>query len=136
MNTMEKINESVVTSLRSLGFIPEEVEGFGYQFEYEGMTLAFPIPDDDTGSVTLIVPDVFDITDSNRIAVIEAMIRLCTRLKYVQPHIVRGNEVWLNYQHYVGETAPSTDVIEHMIRVLLYAFSTFHKILNENESQN
>ena len=32
------IKENVLTALSALGFIPKEIEGFGYRFEYEGFT--------------------------------------------------------------------------------------------------
>ena len=35
------IKEQVVSALSALGFIPEEIEDFGYRFDYEGLTLIY-----------------------------------------------------------------------------------------------
>ena len=132
--------EKTLEALRTLGFIPEEIEDFGYRFEYEGLTLAYPVNKDDSNSITLMVPNVFDITDDNRAEVFTAMLRLCRKVKYVQPHIMHGDEssqVWLNYQHYLGEEGePTPELIEHMVRVLDYSTVTFHRIINGDDNED
>ncbi|MDE6332955.1 MAG: hypothetical protein K2L80_10215, partial [Muribaculaceae bacterium] len=91
------IKESVLTTLRTLGFIPEEIEGFGYRFEYEDLTVIYSADEDEAKCITLTVPYVFNISDDNRVAVLEAMAKLCGRMKYVQPVIMFQEQVWLNY---------------------------------------
>ena len=127
--------EIVLSALKALGFMPVEIEGIGYRFEYEGLNLLYPTGDDDSDYLTLVVPNIFDITDENRVEVLEAMTRLCGRMKYVQPSIVFGNQVWLNYHHYVGEGEATPDIIEHMVRVLDFATLTFHKIINGEDNE-
>ncbi len=129
------IKENVLTALSALGFIPEEIEGFGYRFEYEGLNLIYSIDDEDAKCVTFIAPNVFDISDGNRTAVLEAMSRLCGRLKFVQPHIFQ-NQVWLNYQHYVGENEVTPELVEHIIRVLAFSTISFHKIINGEDNDD
>lgn len=97
------IKEQVLKALSALGFISEEIEGFGYRFDYEGLTLIYSVDEEDSKCVTLIAPDVFDISDDNRTAVLEAMVKLCGKMKYVQPHIMFDNQVWLNYQYYTND---------------------------------
>ena len=130
------IKEHVLTALSALGFIPEEIVGFGYRFEYEGLTVVYSIDDEDAKCITLTAPDVFDISDDNRVAVLEAMARLCQKLKFVQPHIMFENQVWLNYQHYTGDNEVTAELIEHMIRVLAFSTITFHKIINGEDNDD
>lgn len=130
------IKEQVLSALGALGFIPEEIEEFGYRFDYEGLTLLYSTEDDDTKCVTLITPNIFEISDDSRAEVLEAMVKVCGRVKYVQPHIMFGNQVWINYQHHIGENEVTPDLIEHMIRVLSFATSTFHKILNGDDNDD
>lgn len=130
------IKEQVLSALGALGFIPEEIEDFGYRFYYEGLTLLYSTEDDDTKCVTLITPNIFEISDDSRSEVLEAMVKVCGRVKYVQPHIMFGNQVWINYQHHIGENEVTPDLIEHMIRVLSFATSTFHKILNGDDNDD
>lgn len=127
------IKEQVLSALSALGFIPDEIEGIGYRFEYEGLVFLYSIDDEDTKCVTLSAPGVFEITDENRQAVLEAMADLCGRMKFVQPHIMFGEQVWLNYQHYAGDNEVTPALIEHMVRVLAFSTVTFHKIINGDE---
>lgn len=130
------IKEQVLKALSALGFIPEEIEGFGYRFDYEGLTLIYSEDDEDSKCVTLIAPDVFDISEDNRTAVLEAMVKLCSKMKYVQPHIMFENQVWLNYQYYTNDNEVTATLIEHMIRVLAFSTITFHKIINGDDNDD
>ena len=64
------IKENVLTALSALGFIPKEIEGFGYRFEYEGLTVIYTVDDEEAKCITLTAPDVFDISDDNSVAVL------------------------------------------------------------------
>lgn len=130
------IKEQVLKALSALGFIPEEIEGFGYRFEFEGLSLIYSEDDEETKCVTLIVPDIFDISDDNRPVVLEAMAKLCGKMKYVQPHIMFENQVWLNYQYYTNDNEVNEALIEHMIRVLAFSTITFHKIINGEDNDD
>lgn len=128
------IKEQVLKALSALGFIPEEIEGFsGYRFEYEGLSLFYSEEDEDSQCVTLMAPNIFDISDDNRSAVLEAMVKLSGKMKFVQPYIMFEDQVWLNYQHYIGDNEVSATLIEHMIRVLAFSTITFHKIINGDD---
>lgn len=130
------IKEQVLKALNALGFIPEEIENIGYRFEYEGLQLIYSEDDEESKCVTLIAPDVFDISDNNRIAAMEAMVKLCCKMKYVQPHIMFENQVWLNYQYYTNDNEVTPALIEHMIRVLAFSTITFHKIINGDDNDD
>ncbi|MDE5629376.1 MAG: hypothetical protein K2I69_07430 [Muribaculaceae bacterium] len=130
------IKENVLTALSALGFIPKEIEGFGYRIEYEGITLIYTVDDEEARCITLTAPDVFDISDDNRTAVLEAMAKLCGKMKYVQPHIMFENQVWLNYQHYLGENEVTQELIEHMIHVLAISTITIHNIITGNDNDD
>ena len=130
------IKEQVLKALSAVGFIPEEIEGFGYRFDYEGLTLIYSEDDEDSKCVTLIAPDVFDISEDNRTAVLEAMVKLCGKMKYVQPHIMFENQVGLNYQYYTNDNEVTAALIEHMIRVLAFSTITFHKIINGDDNDD
>lgn len=128
--------ENVLTVLHQLGFMPEHIDDdFGYSFEYEGLTLIY-VPNDDAKCLTLMMPNIFDITEENRAAAYEAMIRLVARLKYVQPFVMGQDQVWLTYQHYTGDSEVTEDLVEHMIRVLSVGIRKFHEIINGEDNDN
>lgn len=130
------IKENVLTALSALGFIPKEIEGFGYRIEYEGLTIIYTVDDEEAKCITLTAPDVFDISDDNRTAVLEAMAKLCGKMKYVQPHIMFENQVWLNYQHYLGKNEVTQELIEHMVHVLAISTITIHNIITGNDNDD
>lgn len=130
------IKEDVLTALSTLGFIPEELDGFGYRFEFEGFSLLYSPEDEDATCINISMPNVFDITPDNRTAVLEAMARLCTNLKYVQPQIICGSNVWLNYQHFLGENEVTADLMEHMVHVLAFSVCKFHEYINNDENDH
>lgn len=131
------IKDQVIEILYQLGFQPELVdENLGFKFDYEGLTLLFTPEDEDAHTVFFMVPNIFDVTDDNRIAVMEAVVKLAGKMKFVQPTLM-SDAVWLNYHHYLAkEEQPSLELIEHMIRVLAASTIQFHKIINnENNDQ-
>lgn len=128
------IKDKILEILYQLGFQPELVdENFGYRFEYEGLTILFTPEDEDAHTVYFMIPGIFDITEDNRPAVLEAMVKLAGRMKFVQPVII-SDSVWLNYQHFLGEQEPTLEVIEHMVRVLAVSMVQFHKFINNEDN--
>jgi hypothetical protein len=124
------INEKILEILYQLGFQPELVdENFGYRFEYEGLTILYTPEDEDAHTVCFMIPGIFDISDDNRVAVLEAMVKLAGRMKFVQP-VIMSDSVWLNYQHFLSSQEPTPEVLEHMIRVLAVSTIQFHKFIN------
>lgn len=128
------IKEKILEMLYQLGFQPELVdECFGYRFEYEGLTVLFTPEDEDAHTACFMIPGIFDISEDNKVAVLEAMVKLASRMKFVQPVIIQDS-VWLNYQHYLGEQEPTLEIIEHIIRVLAISTVKFHKFINNEDN--
>lgn len=124
--------EKTLDALRKLGFMPDLIdEDFGYRIDYEGLSLVYSPEDDESQTLHLLVPSIFDITPENREAVLEAMVKLSSKVKYVQPNIMFDDQVWLSYQHYLGDNEINEHLLEHMIRVLSYATTHFHRIISE-----
>ena len=127
------VKEDVLNALSVLGFVPEEVEGLGFEIDYEGLRILYAAENDEN-SINLIVPNTFEVNDDNRETVYRAIVELGGRVKYVQGYIMFENKVWLNYNHYLDGKDVTPDLIEHMITVLAFATSNFHIILNEDEN--
>lgn len=130
------IKESVLNALKVLGFEPEEIDEVGYGFKYEDVRFLYAVDDDDTTCVTLMVPRVFEFTPENRAATVDAMVKLCAEVKYVQPSILFDDEVWLSYQHFLGEDEVTPELLEHMIRLLSFATYSFHNTMNPDGDDN
>ncbi len=128
------MEEKILEILYQLGFQPELVdEDFGYRFEYEGLTVLYTTGDDEAQTVDFMIPGIFDISEDNRVAVLEAMVKLAGKVKFVQP-VIMSDSVWLNYQHFLGEQEPTAEVIEHIIRVLAVSTIKFYKLINNEDN--
>lgn len=127
------VNDDVLSAFSALGFIPKEVEGMGFEIDYEGLNILYAT-EDNAESVNLIVPGIFEVTDENKADVYDAIVELGGNMKYVQTYVMFGNKVWLNYVHYLGENEVTPKLIEHMITVLAYGTANFHKIINGDEN--
>lgn len=130
MKTIDK----VLQLLGNVGFRPELVdESLGYKFEYEGLNYLLRMEDEDSQTISLTVPAVFDVTEENRQQALEAAIEVANKLKFVQPNLTLDS-IWLSYQHYLGANDPTEDLIEHMIRLLSVSTILFQQILNNEEN--
>lgn len=122
----------VLNILSELGFIPEKLEEARYQIEYEWLKIVF-IGDNDESSITFIVPQTYIITDENRTDVYDAIVRLNGILRYGQAYVMYDNQVWISYIHYLADTIPSPDLIEHIITAVSFATAKFHEIIDRHE---
>ncbi len=95
------VKNDVLNAFSTLGFIPQEVEGMGYEIEYERLTMFYPMEEDEE-SVNLIVPGIFEFTDENKDDVYDARVNRVGKMKFVQTYSLFGEKVWLKYVHYLG----------------------------------
>lgn len=124
--------EIILKQLRSMGFEPEEEEGLGYVFKYDEMSLLY-MPDDDENFLRIIIPNIYDVTDENRVAVLEAMQETSCIVKYTKVNIMYESLVWAVYEHYLVSEENLEDLIEHMVRALMATVAVFHKKVNGDE---
>lgn len=123
------IKEQTLATLRAMGFEPSEVTPSVYRFEYEGLNILYAAEEDEVRCLPLVVPDIYELTEENTPVVLEAIPMLCGSVKYVQPVIMFEKELWLNYQHFLGDHEVTPELIEHMLKALAYAAVTFHELI-------
>ena len=76
--------DKIIDILRSLGFMPEEIgDGSGYSIEYEGISIIYSVEDDDSGSISFIVPGLVKVEEYNREKIQSAVLHILEQLKYV-----------------------------------------------------
>lgn len=128
--------DKVLEILHRLGFQPEEIDdGLGYRFDFEGLTFLFSPMEADDSTLYLVVPEVYEVTEENRVSALEAMVKLTGKMKFVQPSIY-WDSVWLCYQHFLGEQEPTEELLEHMIRALAVSTLNFNKLItNDNDDE-
>ena len=113
-------NATIVKLLRNLGFPTHDIDGEATDFIFRFRHLGYLLMDNnnDEHFIRMAIPQVFSVTDDNKVMIYGLIERLGYRLKYVKAGI-SDDEVWIYYEHYVDdETEPSEDLVEHMIRSL------------------
>ena len=125
--------ENVLDTLRVLGFTTQEIEDFGYKFDFEGISLLYTEDDEEAKCLTLSAPNICDFSEDNRERILTTIAATCCKLKYVQPFIMFDSQVWLAYQHFIGDNELTPELLEHMIRVLAYSTAAFHSLLSEED---
>ena len=82
------MKEQILNVLATLGFQLEEMEGFGYGFQYEGINYLFMPNEDDEEFLNISVPAILEINDDNIHAALMLMDKMNSTLKYVKTSLV------------------------------------------------
>ena len=98
------MKEQILNTFAAMGFLLEEMEGFGYGFQYEGINYLYMPNDDDEDFLNIAVPAIVEINDENIHAAHLLMDKLNSTLKYVKANKL-GDSMWLFYERelYGGE---------------------------------
>lgn len=113
-----KQKKIVLAQLKAMGFKPVEIEDVGYGFTYEGMNYLYMSDDGDEQFLRIVIPYLFEVTDENRVAVLEAMHETGKTLKYSKVCIMSKNAVWAMYEHRLTSVDDLPELLEHIILVL------------------
>lgn len=125
--------EIIVDQLKVMGFEPIELGDAGFVFKYEEMNYLYMPDDDDEKFLRIVIPHLFEVTDENRAAVLDAMHETSLMLKYAKVCIMYENAVWAIYEHFLTSTDNIVDLLEHIIRVLEATAHVFYKKINGEE---
>ena len=115
------MNEQMMNVFATLGFQLEEMEGFGYGFQYEGINYLF-MPNDDEDFLNISIPAILEINDDNIHAVLMLMDKLNSTLKYVKANKLGGG-LWLFYER---ELFGGEDLEKLVARMILHLEATMN----------
>ncbi len=125
--------EMILDQLKAMGFEPVELGDVGYVFKYEDTDFLYMTDGDDEQFLRIVIPFLYEVTDENRTAVLEAMHNTSLLLKYAKMYIMDETTVWAVYEHRLSAADDLSDLLEHIIRVLEAAAHVFHKKINGEE---
>lgn len=122
--------EIILDQLKAMGFEPIELGDVGFVFKYEDMNYIYMPDDDDEQFLRIVIPHLFEVTDENLVAVLDAMHETGLMLKYAKVCIMYENATWAIYEHRLTSTDNLAELLEHIIRVLEAAAHVFYKKIN------
>lgn len=125
--------EIILNQLKAMGFEPIELGDLGHVFKYDGTNYLYMPDDEDEQFLRIVIPHLFDVTDENRVAVLDAMHETGLMLKYAKVCIMYEDTVWAIYEHYLNPTDNLTELLEHIIRILEATAHVFSKKINGEE---
>ena len=86
--------------------------------------------DDDEQFLRIVIPHLFEVTDENRVAVLDAMHETGLLLKHAKICIMYEYAAWAIYEHRLTSTDNLAELLEHIIRVLEATAHVFYKKIN------
>lgn len=115
--------------LRSQGFQFEQDDDGDLVFKYQMRTFLYYANDDDQGYFQLAMPAIFDVTEDNREAVLEAANNVTKTVK-VAKAIVVNSEVWLMAELLLDTTPVYDDIVPRVLGILMGAQQEFYNQIN------
>ncbi len=91
------MKEKILDAFKALGFEMEELEAFGYGFEYEGKHFLYMYNEDDEDFLNLALPAVLDMDDEDNVGFYQVMDKINGTLKYVKANKL-NDSMWLFYE--------------------------------------
>lgn len=131
-----KQKEIVIDQLKTMGFEPVNLGDVGVVFRYEDVNYLYMPDDDDEQFLRIVIPHLFEVTEENRVAVLDAMHETGLMLKYAKVCIMYENAAWAIYEHRLTSTDNLAELLEHIIRVLEATAHVFYKKINGEEVED
>lgn len=124
-----KTSEMVLNYLKEQGLCPQ-LDDDVIVFKYQMCTFIFFVDDEDDKFFRLALPSIFDVTEDNRISVLEATNEINKAIKVVKA-FVPNNNVWLSAETLMDDTPELDDFVPRILSILLSARQRFYGLISE-----
>ena len=124
------LQELMKQYLQEEGYCPKDTD-FGLDFKCEGRTYVFIYDGDDEQYFRLMMPNIYDVTDENRDAVLVALNKTNTTVKVVKAYTPIPQAVCIGFEVLVDSTPVLSDFIPRAISMLRTAQQTFYEALQQ-----
>lgn len=122
------MKEKILETLRMMGFEVEEMEDFGYGFQYEGKNYLYMPNDEDEDFLSISIPAVMDCDDVSSEVFYQLMDKLNSTLKYVKANKL-GDSMWLFYERELYGGEDFEKLLAHMILHLEAGITFFRNLI-------
>lgn len=119
----------VMNFLRQEGFQPQETP-FGIAFKADGLSYAVLIDEDDSQFLRIALPNIFDVTAENRVAVLEAINTVNMDMK-VSKTCIWGDSVTVFVEQLIDESPELGDIIPRTLRIMNGTRRSFYQAIEE-----
>ena len=120
-----KTSEMVFDYLKQQGLCPNFDNDNDIVFKYQMLTFIYFNNDDDQQFFRLALPGIFDVSEENRVTVLEAMNEVNKMMKVAKLFIHR-NDVWISTEIMMDSTPVLDDLIPRLLNILMGARKEFY----------
>ena len=124
------LKELMMQFLREEGYCPKDTE-FGLDFKCEGRSFVFFYDSDDDQYFRLMMPNIFEVTDENRDAVMYALNETNATVKVVKAYTPIPQSVWVGFEVLVDSTPVLSDLVPRGLTMLRTAQTTFYEAIQK-----
>lgn len=124
------LKELMMQYLQEEGFCPKENE-YGLDFKCEGRSFVFFYDSEDDQYFRLMMPNIFEVTDENREAVMYALNETNATVKVVKAYTPIPQAVWVGFELLVDSTPVLSDLVPRGLNMLRTAQQTFYESLQK-----
>lgn len=121
-------SEMVFNYLKEQGLIPKYNENGNIAFKYQMRNFLYFCFDDDAAFFNLTLPCIFNVTDDNRMAVLEAINEVNENTKVVKLTIA-NNSVWCATEIIMDSTPELDNLFPRLLNILLTSREKFYKAI-------
>lgn len=121
-----KTSEMVFNYLKNQGLCPNYDKDNDIVFKYQMLTFLFFNTDDDEQFFRLALPGIYDVTEENRNAVLEAINDTNKVMKVVKLTIPR-DDVWALTEIMMDSTPELDDLVPRLLNILIGARKEFYE---------
>ena len=124
-----KTSDAVFDYLKNQGLMPKFDERGNIEFKYQMRNFLFFSNDNDPQFFQLTMPSIFEVTDDNRLAVLEAMNQINDNTKVIKLTVTKSGYVWESTEIMLDSTPELDDVFPRLLNILLNTQQKFYDML-------
>lgn len=123
-------SERVFEYLKYQGLVPEFDDRKSIRYKYQMKNFFYINNDNDPPFINLTLPNIFEVTDDNRMAVFEAINEVNENTKVVKLTIYK-NQVWCATEIMLDSTPELDELFPRLMNILMIAQQKFYDIIEQ-----
>jgi hypothetical protein len=124
-----KTSENVFNYLRNEGLVPRYDDRGNIEFKFQMRNFLFFVNDEDEQFFQLTMPNIFEVTDDNRMAALEAMNQINDTTKVIKLTVTKSNCVWESTEIMLDSTPELDDIFPRLLSILLNTRQQFYDLM-------
>ena len=122
------MKEQILNAFALLGFQLEEMEGFGYEFQYEGINYLYMPNEEDDDFLNIAIPAIVEVNEDNLHDAMLVADKINSTVKYVKANKC-GDSLWLFYERELFGGEELDKLVTRMILHLEASMNFYRRLM-------